>query len=80
MELFACSGPGAGKAMAESVAIGYIHARVAAAMLLASLVVCAGAQRLWGVPAVLAGLLALHPAWTVSILRGDCGFMRREVS
>ncbi len=77
--MFACSGPGAPAAIAESIRIGYAHAAVAGGLLLASLAV-AGFGRRWVVPAALLCLLALHPAWTVSALSGDCGFVKRDLS
>ncbi len=77
--LLACSGPGAGAAIAESIAVGYTHAAVAGGLLLASLAVSAFTRR-WATPAVLVGLLVLHPAWTVSAISGDCGHLKREVS
>ncbi len=77
--LFACSGPGAGATIAESIRIGETHAAVAGGLLLVSLAV-AGFARQRAMPAVLLGLLALHPAWTVSAISGDCGFFKRDAS
>lgn len=74
--MFACSGPGAGAAIAESIRISQIHAVVLALMLLVS----AGLSRLNGkrvVTLVLLALLAIHPAWTVSALVGDCGHLKQ---
>jgi hypothetical protein len=77
MELFACSGPGAGAAISWSIKVGYIQAAVVGGMLLASLFVFTiGVRRTAVSPAVLVGLLVLHPAWTVSAIRGDCGELK----
>jgi hypothetical protein len=77
--LLACSGPGAGAAIAESTRIGYTHAAVTGVLLAVSLAI-AGLGRRWSVPAILLGLVALHPAWTVSAISGDCGHMKRYAS
>lgn len=74
--LLSCSGPGAGAAIAESIRIGQSHASVAAGFVVVSLPVAVYSGR-WSVPVVLLGLLALHPAWTVSAISGDCGEMKR---
>jgi len=78
--MFACSGPGAGAAIAKSVEIGYTHAAIAAAMLAASIAMFAIGRRGWGFPAAFLGLLTFHPAWTVSVSAGDCGFLQRDAS
>jgi hypothetical protein len=77
---FACSGPGAGQAIAESIAIGYTSAAIVGGLLMASLAAFAFNPRRWGASALLLGLLALHPAWTVSALSGDCGAFKCEAS
>ena len=81
MELLACSGPGAGAAIAKNTANRYAHAAVAGGLLLTSALVLVLGSRRWLVPAILLGLLILHPAWTISGLGiGDCGMLRRDVS
>ena len=80
MELFACSGPGAGATIARNIELGYTNAAVAGGLLLVSLAVAALGTRRWVAPAVLAGLVALHPAWTISAISGDCGFFKRDAS
>jgi hypothetical protein len=80
MELLACSGPGAGAAIEESIAIGYAHAVLVGCLLVVSLSLLAVVPRTWFVPVIIAGLLWIHPAWTISARRGDCGFMKRNAS
>jgi hypothetical protein len=80
MWLFACSGPGAGAAIARSIEIGYAHAAIAGGFLAASLVLLALCPQRRAIPAILTVLLALHPAWTISAIEGDCGYFKREAS
>lgn len=80
MMLFACSGPGAGKAIVQSIEIGYTHAAIDGGLFVVSFVLFATGPRRWIVPAILLGLLILHPAWTISAISGDCGFLKRDVS
>jgi len=80
VELFACSGPGAGEAIAVSILIGYRHAALAAVLLGLGLLLLALSPKRWLFPAILGALLLLHPAWTVSAIHGDCGFMKRDAS
>lgn len=75
----ACSGPGVIEAIVESVRLGYLHAAFA--------VLVSAGLLLWhwrrgGLPwmALPAGLLLVHPAWTVSVMGGDCGYARRAWS
>jgi hypothetical protein len=80
MNLFACSGPGAGETIARNIGIGYTHAAIVGGMLVASFVLFAIGPRRWIVPAIILGLVALHPAWTISAISGDCGFLKRDAS
>lgn len=83
LEIFACSGPGAGAVIAESIQIGYFHACVAGALFFIALLLTAVRFRcrsVWVAPILLGFLLALHPAWTVSAGRGDCGERLRAVA
>ena len=34
----------------------------------------------WLFPAILAASLLFHPAWTVSAMHGDCGYLKRDMS
>ena len=79
MWLFACSGPGAIAEIQRNIAIGSAHAGIVGALLLASLGLGLATRR-WLGTAICAGLLALHPAWTVSALDGDCGDTKRWLS
>jgi hypothetical protein len=80
MNIFACSGPGAGETIARNIELGYIHAAVVGGMLVVSWVLFAIDPRRWIVPTIIFGLVALHPAWTISAIHGDCGFLKRDVS
>jgi hypothetical protein len=77
--LFACSGPGAGAAIAESIRIGYDQAMLVGGLFMNSLAIAA-LTRQWIFPAIVLGLLAVHPAWTVSAISGDCGEFKRFAS
>src|SRR4051812_46613159 len=80
MELLACSGPGAGAAIAENIQAGFVHAVIAFGLLLISLGTLWFAHRRFVVPLVLAVLLALHPAWTISAAIGDCGDLKHSLA
>jgi hypothetical protein len=80
IEILACSGPGAGNVIADNIHTGYIHAGYAGMMLLASIILCFLGPRSLRIPAALLFLLVLHPAWTISAMGGDCGFMKRNAS
>ena len=73
--ILACSGPGAGQAIARNIAIGYFFA-VGTGLA----TVCYFWLRSWSGgnwPAYLCALLlAFHPAWTISARRGDCGAVK----
>ena len=77
--MFACSGPGAGEAIAESIRTAEIHAAIVAILLLAALSI-ALRVRARTVPWILVGLLVIHPAWTIDAIRGDCGMIKRAAS
>ena len=79
MWIFACSGPGAIAEIERNIAIGYICAGIAGVLLVMSLGLSLATRRWLGL-AICSGLLALHPAWTVSALGGDCGDMKRWLS
>jgi hypothetical protein len=66
--------------IARNIEMAYTHAAVAGGLFMLSLGVFAIGPRRWAVPAVLLCLLALHPAWTISALSGDCGFSKRDAS
>jgi hypothetical protein len=66
-------------AIAESIAIGYTQAKLLGGMFVVSLLLATPPRR-WLIPAALLLLLAVHPAWTVSAITGDCGFFKRQVA
>jgi hypothetical protein len=72
----ACSGPGAANEIALNIAIAFMNAAIAVGLLVISLVFFFIGPRNWIVPPILVGLIALHPAWTISAISGDCGEMK----
>jgi len=68
----ACSGDGAVDTIAMNIAVSFVHAKLAAIMLGASLL-CLLLRHQWIVPLFLIVLVAVHPAWTISAVQGDCG-------
>ncbi len=72
----ACLSP---EEMRLSVTIGYMAAAFGIAASLVGLAVSLRRRDFEWLP-FYAVLLALHPAWTISILRGDCGDARRFLS
>jgi hypothetical protein len=80
MDIFACSGPGAGETIARNIAIGYTHAAIDGGLLALSLGLWWFVSRQRVFPAICAALVLLHPAWTVSAIGGDCGYLKRDLS
>jgi uncharacterized membrane protein len=77
--ILACSGPGAGQAIARSITIGYFSAAATAFVTIWLFRLSTRTGRYW--PAYWSALLlALHPAWTISAVRGDCGIMKVVLS
>lgn len=72
MLILACSGEGALEAIYVSVALAFSHAKAMGVLCVLSGCLAVLYQR-WLLPTVLGGLLFIHPAWTVSAFRGDCG-------
>ena len=75
MSLIACSGPGASELIARNIDSANDHALLVAGALVASLLVF-GLIRVKWFPLICLGLFVIHPAWTVSALMGDCGFLK----
>ena len=79
--LLACSGPGAGQAMADSIAFGNIAAAVTLALLVAACLI-----HIWAVSGQYWILwfyllpMAVHPAWTIGVTQGDCGAEKVQAS
>jgi len=78
--LLACSGPGAGRAIASSILFGYVSAAIAFVLLLAAAFLYVVFLGKWHAAVIHLALLALHPAWTVSAIHGDCGFAKTQWS
>ena len=80
LQILACSGPGAMAAIHQSITIGYFCAALGGVVTLALGYdfLRTGKKRF---PLSIAGfLLLIHPAWTVSAIHGDCGFLKRNIS
>lgn len=79
LNILACSGPGAGQAIARNIALGYYFAAATGIIViwLFRLRSRTGRDRpaYWGV-----ALFVLHPAWTISAIRGDCGSAKVTLS
>jgi hypothetical protein len=76
MHLLACSGPGAMKAIADSIATGNLLALIGG-VLVAGVAIHALVTNSWYFPTWMSiGLMILHPAWTVSAIQGDCGWQK----
>jgi hypothetical protein len=78
--LLACSGPGAGRAIARSIEAGYERALMFAGICLLSIGITLLSRRAWLIPAGLCFMLLIHPAWTVSATSGDCGMSKDAAS
>lgn len=78
--VLACSGPGAGALIRENVVIGYFCAAIGGVMTIA-LGFDAWRTRRWRFALPVATvMLLIHPAWTISAVHGDCGFLKRDAS
>ena len=76
---YACSGPGAHRVIAENIAYSRWSALGVGLMLLpiGYRYVRGG---LWEAALPHGVLLALHPAWTISAMHGDCGYLQAGAS
>jgi hypothetical protein len=77
--MFACSGPGASHTIAESIEIGFDNVRILAIVIVVSMIVSFFSKRRFATLCLYA-MFALHPAWTISALSGDCGYFKRDAS
>ncbi len=78
--MLACSGPGAGAAIAGSLEIGRTHALIGGAMAVATAAVYLVGRRGWVFPVGEAALMALHPLWVLGARGGDCGYLLRDAA
>jgi hypothetical protein len=76
MILWACSGKGAGKLIAENIEYAEQMAWAVGVMSAVSLMIYLFMRRYKAFPIVCLALLALHPAWTIGGIMGDCGFLK----
>ena len=78
--ILACSGPGAMDTIWANIATAQEQAMIVGAMTIVTVVIWIFVQR-WGeVPLVAIGLFAVHPAWTISAVSGDCGTLKVQAS
>jgi len=75
-----CSGPGAMAGISAAVEYGFRAAAVVGAITILILVVWGIFCRRWAVALAHLGLIATHPAWTVSAVHGDCGMRKVQLS
>ncbi|MCW1885641.1 hypothetical protein OKA04_12955 [Luteolibacter flavescens] len=77
--IVACSGPGAAQTIAQNIALGYFSAFVTG--LAAAYLFWLRPRPFWNGSAYACLLLfALHPAWTISARKGDCGRIQMMAS
>jgi hypothetical protein len=71
---FACSGPGAAAFMEANAVTGYTHAALGFILLLAT-VALYFLRKKKGLLIIVFSVvvLAVHPAWTIGVVHGDCG-------
>ncbi|GEP40741.1 hypothetical protein BGE01nite_00320 [Brevifollis gellanilyticus] len=67
-------------AIQQSITIGYFCAAFGGVATLALAYAFVRTRRVRFTLPVAGLLMLVHPAWTVSATRGDCGFFKREVS
>jgi len=78
--MIACSGPDAGATIARNADIGNINGGVAVGICLCSIALYTLWRRGWGFPAAQVAIASFHPAWTISAIGGDCGYLLRDAS
>jgi hypothetical protein len=77
--VFACSGPGSERIIAENISIGDYCAAFGVVMMLT--IFALQQFRLGGWPLIISSaLVVLHPAWTIDAIGGDCGELKRYSS
>jgi hypothetical protein len=80
LSLLACSGPGAGRVIAENSTYAMLQSFAVFALACTAfwLYTQLGCAR-WPV-IVIVILFAIHPAWTISATKGDCGYTKANVA
>jgi len=74
--ILACSGPGAGRAIADAMRFGYISAGITFALLGATASLYLFVRRNPWAAILNLSPMVIHPAWTVSAIGGDCGTLK----
>src|SRR5262245_20672499 len=80
MLLLGCSGPGAASLMLYHTDYGYKHSLVVCGLFTVSLILALFATRYRWLPIPIGVLLLFHPAWMMSVSRGDCGYGKADWS
>ena len=80
LTFLACSGPGAGLTIRENIVISLFCAAISAVIVGAIALDDWRLGRFGGRLGIGLVLLAIHPAWTVSAIHGDCGYQKRDLS
>jgi hypothetical protein len=78
--MLACSGPGAMAAIQQAITFGYFCAGAAGVVTLALAFDAVRLRRFRFTLPVAAVMLLIHPAWTISATRGDCGGFKIQTS
>lgn len=78
--LVACSGPGAGQTIHNNIVYAQYQFLVVAMLALASILFWLGTRRQRGLMLTEIVLMIIHPAWTISALHGDCGYLKAYVA
>src|SRR5262249_35432829 len=78
--IIACSSLPGHDPFGPNIAAAHTHAAIAAGLLLLSALLWAlvNRSRIW--PIMIAVLVVLHPAWTVSPYHGDCGILKKGLA
>lgn len=78
--MLACSGPGAMRVIQDNILYAQQQAMVVAAIAAASITLWFFRRRWKALPLLVITLLLIHPAWTISAIKGDCGFLKADAT
>ena len=74
--ILACSGPGAMRLIQDNILYAQQHAMVVGCLAVLSVTLWVFLRRFKALPICVLLLLLVHPAWTISAIRGDCGYFK----
>jgi hypothetical protein len=80
MMTIACSPLPGHDPFSPNIAAAYTHAAIAAGLLLVSVLLWLLLNRFRAWPVIIAAIVVLHPAWTVSPYDGDCGLLKKGLA